>query len=54
MLGKLLIFLALLLVAALVFVMYCCLVVASRADRHLEGYGIGVEPQDTEREQSAK
>lgn len=54
MLGKILIFLALLLVAAIVFVLYCCLVVASREDQRLEGYGIGAEPKDSEQEPSTK
>lgn len=54
MLGKVLIFLALLFIAGLVFVLYCCLVVASEEDRRLEGYGIGAETEDSGRNQSTK
>ena len=54
MLGKILIFLALLLIAGIVFVLYCCFVVASRVDQRLERYGIGVEPTDQKKKEDTK
>lgn len=54
MLGKILIILAMLFVAAIVFTLYCCLVVASREDQRLERYGIGEEPRDPNKNESRK
>lgn len=54
MLGKVLLFLALLALAGMILVLYCCLVVASREDQRLEEYGMVADSKDSRRQSGAE